>query len=212
MTEHTEEYVRMRATANNGELYVDVGPGLEELEAERAAGKELVYDFNRTRPSETAERTRILTELLGSGGDGEHVWFEPPLHVSYGKHIHLAGPVYANFNLTIVDDADVFIGARVMFAPNVTISTAGHPVDPALRPAGEQFSTPVRIEDDVWVGSNVTILPGITIGAGSVIGAGAVVTKNVPPRVVVGGVPARIIRPIGPEDAEFRYRAPGTLS
>lgn len=208
----TDEYDTIRARMNVGELYVDYGPGLDELTAERERGKELSYDFNHTRPSQVAERVRLLTELLGSGGDGENVWFEPPLHVSYGSHIHLAGPVYANFNLTVIDDGDVFIGARVMFGPNVTISTTGHPVEPALRPDGTQFSAPVRIEDDVWIGSGAVILPGITIGAGSVVAAGSVVSKNVPPRVVVGGVPARILRPIGPEDAEFRYRAPGTLA
>ena len=99
-------------------------------------------------------------------------WIEPPFHVSYGSHVHVGDGFYANFNLVLVDDADIHIGDRVMIAPNVTISTAGHPTVPEERVGGWQFSLPVRIEDDVWIGANVVILPGVTIGAGSVIGAG----------------------------------------
>lgn len=203
----TDEYDAVRAVMNDGGLYVDFGPGLEALEAERVAGKELTYDFNHSRPGEAARRTSILQELLGSVGPD--AWIEPPLHVSYGSHVHVGSQFYANFNLVLVDDADIHIGDRVMLAPNVTISTAGHPTVPEERAGGKQFSLPVRIEDDVWIGSNVTILPGVTVGAGSVIGAGSVVTQDIPPRVVAVGVPCRVLRSVDASDVDRRRSVNG---
>lgn len=203
-----EREVRRR-TAHQ-ELYVDAGPGLEALEEERVAGKELAHDFNATRPRETAERDRLLRALLGSAG--ERVWVEPPLHVAYGRHVHFGDDVYVNFGLTVVDDGEVHVGNRVMIAPNVTISTTGHPVHPDLRRDGTQFSSPVRIEDDVWIGANVTLLPGVVVGAGSVVAAGSVVTGHVPPGVVVAGVPARVLRPITDADLVWTHREPRTCS
>lgn len=191
---------------NSGELYVDVGPGFERLEAARVAGKERTHDYNLTRPSATTERTRLLGEIFGAVGANAFV--EPPLHVAYGTHTHVGDEFYANFNLVLVDDAEVHIGDRVMIAPNVTITTAGHPVHPDVRRGGRQFSLPVHIGDDVWIGSQVVVLPGVTIGAGSVVAAGAVVTRDVPPGVVAGGVPARVLRAIGPADERFTRRAP----
>ncbi|WP_028045797.1 sugar O-acetyltransferase [Cellulomonas sp. URHE0023] len=190
----TDEYDAVRAKLNDGSLYVDYGPGLEALEAERVAGKELTYDFNHSRPGEAALRTEILHRLLASAGDG--IWIEPPFHVSYGSHVHIGDGFYANFNLVLVDDADIHIGDRVLIAPNVTISTAGHPTVPEERVGGWQFSRPVRIEDDVWIGANVVILPGVTVGAGSVIGAGSVVTRDIPARVVAVGSPCRVVRSV----------------
>jgi galactoside O-acetyltransferase len=199
----------VRRRMDEHELYTDAGPGLEALDEERVRGKELVHDFNATRPRETAERERLLRELLGSVG--ERVWVEPPLRVMYGNRVHLGDDVFVNVNLTLVDDVDVHVGNRVMFAPNVTVTTTGHPVHPDLRRDGTQFSAPVRIEDDVWIGSGAVILPGVTIGRGSVVGAGAVVTGNVPPDVVVGGTPARVLRRITDADREYRYRPPRDL-
>jgi galactoside O-acetyltransferase len=204
------EYDVVLATMAASELYIDYGQGLERLEEERTRAKELLYDFTHTRPSAVEERERLLRELLGSAG--ERVWVEPPLAASYGNRTHIGDDFYANFNLVLVDDVEIRIGDRVMIAPNVTITTTGHPVDPVLRRGGTQFSAPVTIEDDVWIGSNVVILPGVTIGEGSVVGAGSVVTKSVPPRVVAAGNPCRVLRPIGAEDASFVYRQPGTLA
>lgn len=185
------------------ELYTDHAPGLDE---ERTVAKERVAAYNASSARDTKLREALLREMFGSIGDS--AWVEPPVLVAYGTHTHFGDNVYANFGLTLVDDVEVFIGDRVMFAPHVTITTTGHPVHPALRSDGTQFSAPVRIEDDVWIGTNVTILPGVTIGRGSVVGAGSVVTRNVPPNVVVAGTPARILREITDEDREFRYTPP----
>ncbi|MFJ8027960.1 sugar O-acetyltransferase [Streptomyces sp. NPDC096311] len=203
----SEREVRRRMAAH--ELYTDSAPGLDRLEEERVRGKELADEFNRTGARDPETRQNILRKLFGALGD--RVWIEPPLQVAYGNHVHLGDDVYVNFGLTLVDDTDVFIGDRVMFAPHVTITTTGHPVHPELRQDGSQFSAPVRIEDDVWIGAGAIILPGITIGQGSVIGAGSVVTANVPPMVVVAGTPARVLRKITDADRTWTYRPPRTL-
>ncbi|ONK14175.1 sugar O-acetyltransferase [Streptomyces sp. MP131-18] len=203
-----EREVRRRIAAH--ELYTDHAPGLERLEEERIRGKELADAYNRTAPRDRTGRADILRELFGALG--ERVWVEPPLHVAYGNYTHLGDDVYVNFGLTLVDDTDVFIGDRVMFAPHVTITTTGHPVHPELRTDGSQFSAPVHIGDDVWIGTGAIILPGVTIGRGSVIGAGSIVTANVPPMTVAAGTPARVLRTITDADREWTYRPPRTLT
>lgn len=191
----------IREKMKKGMLYVDIGEGLDE---ERERCKELLYDYNHTRPSEKTKRKDILKELLGDMGGG--IWIEPPVHMAYGKNVHIGNHFYANFNLVIVDDIDVYIGEHVMIAPNVTITPTGHPVDPELRKPGTQFSIPVRIGNNVWIGSNAVILPGVTIGDNSVIGAGSVVTNDIPENVVAVGNPCRVLREINEQDKEFYYK------
>ncbi|MBA7802765.1 galactoside O-acetyltransferase [Citrobacter freundii] len=191
----------MRDRMKAGKLFTDMGEGLPE---ERLRGKELMYEFNHTRPSEVAKREILIREMLGSVG--EHAWIEPPIYFSYGSNIHIGKNFYANFNFTIVDDYTVTIGDNVLIAPNVTISVTGHPVHHELRKFGEMFSFPVTIGNNVWIGSNVVINPGITIGDNSVIGAGSVVTKNIPANVVAVGVPCRVIRTINERDREYYYQ------
>ncbi|CAM5694058.1 hypothetical protein SGRIM128S_00262 [Streptomyces griseomycini] len=147
---HDDPEREVRRRMAHHELYTDSAPGLERLEEERFRGKELAAEYNATGPRDQEARRALLDKLLGSVGRG--VWIEPPLYVAYGSHVHLGDDVYVNFGLTLVDDVEVFVGDRVMFAPHVTISTTGHPVHPELRRDGSQFSAPVRIEDDVWIG------------------------------------------------------------
>lgn len=191
----------IREKMKNGMLYVDIGEGLDE---ERKRCKELLYDYNNTRPSEEVKRKELLKELLGDMG--EEIWIEPPVHMAYGTNVHIGNHFYANFNLVIVDDIDVYIGENVMIAPNVTITPTGHPVDSELRKPGTQFSIPVRIGNDVWIGSNVVILPGVNIGDNSVIGAGSVVTHDIPENVVAVGNPCRVLRKINERDKEYYYK------
>ena len=118
----------------SGKLYNSAD---EALQAKQRAFNELVYDFNTTRPSEIERRTELLHQIFAEGGEGCYI--EPPLRANWGSHTHLGNFVYANFNLTLVDDTHVYIGDHVMFGPNVTISAAGHPIEPELRE--KAFST-----------------------------------------------------------------------
>lgn len=191
----------IRERMKKGMLYTDMGEGLEE---ERIKCKELVYDYNNTRPRESERRLELLKEILGTAG--KNIFIETPFHMAYGTNVHVGDNFYANFNLVIVDDIEVYIGDNVMIAPNVTISPTGHPVDPETRITGKQFSIPVTIEDNVWIGANSVILPGIKIGKNSVVGAGSVVTKDVPENVVAVGNPCRVLREINERDKEFYYK------
>ncbi|WP_066892275.1 maltose acetyltransferase domain-containing protein [Clostridium nigeriense] len=191
----------IREIMRKGLIYVD---NHEDLIQERLRGKELIYDYNNTRPSEEDKRKEILHNLFGH--IGKNPWIEPPLRVAYGKNIHIGNNFYANFNLVLVDDIEIFIGNNVMIAPNVTITVTGHPVHPDLRKSGDQFSFPVKIEDDVWIGSNVVVLPGITIGKNSVIGAGSIVTKDIPENVVAVGNPCKVLREITDKDKEYYWK------
>lgn len=191
----------IREKIKQGKLYTDMAEGLSE---ERLRCKELVYEYNNTRPNEEKKRLEIINQLFK--GIGKDPWIEPPLRLAYGCHTHIGDCFYANFNLIIVDDTDVSIGNNVMIAPNVTITATGHPVHPDLRRGGTQYSFPVTVEDDVWIGTGVIILPGITIGKNSVIGAGSVVTRDIPPNVVAVGNPCRVLRAITDRDKIYYYR------
>lgn len=185
----------------SGEVYFCTD---EALMKEQTACLEKLYDFNATRPSEGKKRAALLKELLAEVG--ENCYVEPPLHANWGCHTHFGKNVYANFNLTLVDDTDIFVGDSVMFGPNVTVATAGHPIDPALRLKVGQFNIPVHIGNNVWIGANSVILPGITISDNSVIGAGSIVTKDIPENVVAVGNPCRVLRPISERDKEYYYK------
>ena len=126
----------------SGKLYDGAS---EELQAKQRIFNELVYDFNATRPSEVEKRLELLRQLFAEVGEG--CWIEPPLRANWGSHTHLGNHVYANFNLTLVDDTHVYIGDHVMIGPNVTITAAGHPIEPSLRWDAAQYNFPVRIED-----------------------------------------------------------------
>lgn len=176
----------------------------EALVEQQTQCLEVLYDYNQTRPSESEKRTEILRRLLGAVGD--NCYFEPPLRANWGRHTYVGDNVYANFHLTLVDDTYIYIGNSVMIGPNVTLATAGHPIEPELRREVAQFNIPIHIGDNVWIGANSVVLPGVKIGENSVIGAGSVVTKDIPSNVVAVGNPCRVLREIGEHDKEFYYK------
>ena len=186
----------------SGELYL---PGDEEIMKEQALCLEKLYDYNATRPSEAEKRERLLSEMFAEIGEGCYI--EPPLHANWaGKHCHFGKNVYANFNLTLVDDGEIFVGDYTMLAPNVILATAGHPILPALREKAFQYNAPVHIGKNCWIGAGAIVLPGVSVGDNSVIGAGSVVTKDIPANVIAVGNPCRVIREINEKDREFYFK------
>lgn len=176
----------------------------ETLMKEQSECLEILYDFNQTRPSESEQRLAILKKLFAEVG--ENCYIEPPLHTSWGKNTHMGNHVYANFNLTLVDDTDVFIGNYVMIGPNVTIDTGTHPIRPDIRKKQAQYNLPVTIGNNVWIGAGSIILPGVHIGENTVIGAGSIVTKDIPANVVALGSPCRVVREINEHDMKYYYK------
>ena len=187
---------------HSGALYRPDDPAITQ---EQTRCLEKLYEYNATRPSQGERRTALLREMFAELGEGCYI--EPPLHANWGgRFVHFGRHVYANFNLTLVDDTHIYVGDSVMFGPNVTIAAAGHPVCPELRREGVQFNQPVRIGRNVWIGAGAILLPGVTVGEDAVIGAGSVVTRDIPPRVVAVGNPCRVLREIGHRDREFYFR------
>ena len=141
----------------------------------------------------------MLSEMFAEIGEGCYI--EPPFYANWGgKHVHFGKKVYANFHLTLVDDTHIYVGDHTLLAPNVTIATAAHPIDPTLREKGYQYNLPVHIGRNCWIGAGAVILPGVSIGDNTVVGAGSVVTKDLPSNVVAVGNPCRVMREIREED------------
>lgn len=192
----------MKDRMHTGELYL---PGDDEIMKEQMLCLEKLYDYNATRPLESDKRTRLLKEMFAEIGDGCYI--EPPLHTNWGgHHVHFGRNIYANFNLTLVDDTHIYVGDYTMFGPNVVVATAGHPILPKLREQGYQYNAPVRIGKNCWIGAGVVIVPGITIGDNVVVGAGSIVTKDLPDNVVAVGNPCRILREVNEHDKEYYFK------
>lgn len=164
-----------------------------------------MMEYNQTLPTETLKRQQLLSDVFAEVGEGCTV--ETPLNANWGcKHVHLGKGIYINSNVTFVDDEQIYIGDYSMISPNVVFTTSGHPVLPILRENHYVYNLPIHIGRNVWIGSNVSIMPGISIGDNTVIGAGSVVTNDIPANVVAFGVPCRVIREIGEKDNEFYYK------
>ena len=192
----------MKEKMLSGELYLCDDT---DILKEQAQCLELQYEYNLTRPSEAEKRRELLSRIFAEIGEGCYI--EPPLHANWaGKHVHFGKNVYANFNLTLVDDTHIYVGDNTLFGPNVVIATAGHPIDPELRNMQYQYNIPVKIGKSCWLGAGAVVLPGITIGDNVIVGAGSVVTKDLPDNVIAVGNPARILRKVDERDKKYYFK------
>lgn len=192
----------MKERLHTGELYLPLD---EDIMKEQMVYQDLLWEYNHTKTSEQEKRAKLLKQMLGDCG--RDVYIEAPFYANWGgHHCHFGDQVYANYNLTCVDDTHIYIGDHTMLGPNVTIATAGHPILPRLRNAAMQYNMPVHIGKNCWIGAGAIIMLGVTIGDNTVIGAGSVVTKDIPANVVAVGNPCRVMRPIGEHDEMYYYR------
>ena len=177
----------------------------EEIMKMQFPFQDKLWEFNKLKPSDIEEKQRYMHKVFAECG--ENCYIELPFHANWGgHHVHFGSGIYANSNLTLVDDGHIYVGDKVMFGPNVTIATANHPIEPSLRARALQYNKDVHIEENVWIGAGVIIVPGVHIGKNSVIGAGAVVTKDIPENVVAVGNPCRVLREISERDKEYFYK------
>ena len=174
-----------------GELYNPADP---ELLQGRLNARRQARIYNQTIETDEETRTTLLKELFGS--TGKNLYIEPTIRCDYGYNIHVGENFYANFDCVFLDVCEIRIGDNCFIAPGVHIYTATHPINPTERISGAEYGIPVQIGNNVWIGGRAVINPGVKIGNNVVIASGAVVTKDVPDNVVVGGNPARIIKPI----------------
>lgn len=179
----------------SGERYQGDDP---VLVADRERAYRLTLRLNTLPTGEDTARRGVLAELLGTlGRDATIV---PTLRVDYGYNVHLGDRSFVNFDAVMLDVAPIVIGADCQLATRVQLLTATHPIDAAARATRWEWGEPITLEDGVWLGGGVIVLPGVTIGEGTVVGAGAVVTRDLPAGVVAAGNPARVLREIGPDD------------
>jgi len=176
----------------------------DELVKERQDTKEVLYDFNLLRPSEIEKRNEWIGKLFGRVG--KEFYIEPPFRCDYGYNISIGENFYSNYNCTILDCAQVTIGNDVLFGPNVSLFTAGHPIHSVPRNEGIEYAFPITIGNNVWIGGGVIVNPGITIGDNVVIGSGSVVTKDIPPNVIAVGNPCKVLKEITDEDRNKYFR------
>ena len=169
-----------------------------ELLKERDHAEELCFELNRTSPVEREKIQDIITKLLAHFGEGSTIL--PPFNVDYGYNCRIGDGTFVNHYAYLMDCAPIIIGNHCFIGPSCGMYTANHPLVAGERNEGLEIALPITLEDNIWLGAGVTILPGVTIGEGSVIGAGSVVTKDIPPHVVAAGNPCRVIRKITEED------------
>ncbi|MCH4008271.1 sugar O-acetyltransferase [Companilactobacillus sp.] len=184
------------------ELYLPDDPELSNKQAEYM---DQLFDYNQLRHSESAKKQALLSEMFAD--IGPNCYIETPFYANFGgRHVHFGKNVYANFNLTLVDDTHIYVGDYTLIGPNVTIATAGHPIQPDLRKSGYQYNASVHVGKNCWLGAGVIVLPGITIGDNVIAGAGAIVTKNLPDNVVAVGNPARVLREVNEHDQKYYFK------
>lgn len=192
----------IREKMHSGMLYL---PGDASLQREQLQRLDRLFAFNQLKPSDLEGKAALLKEMFAE--IGEDCYIEPPFHANWGgKHVHFGKNIYANFNLTLVDDTHIYVGDFTQFGPNVVLATAGHPICPELRERAYQYNAPIRIGRNCWLGANVVVVPGVTIGDNVVVGAGSVVTHDLPDNVIAAGNPCRILREVNEHDREYYFK------
>ena len=192
------QYERMEA----GLIY---DPSDPEIMKEQVPYQDRLWAFNQLKTSDYEEKQRYMKEVFAECGENSYI--ELPFRANWGgAHLHLGSNVYINFNMTLVDDGHIYIGDKVMFGPNVTITTANHPVDAELRSRGLQYNKDVWIGENTWIGAGAILLPGVHIGKNTVIGAGSIVTHDIPDNVVAVGNPCRVLREVSERDQVYFYK------
>lgn len=164
----------------------------EELIKERALAKDLCFEYNNIKPSNISKRKEVMKKILGKI-NGEFL-IEQPFVCDYGYNIEIGKNFYSNHNLTILDGNKVKFGDNVFIAPNCSFFTAGHPLNAKIRNEGLEYAKPIEVGNNVWIGGNVTVLPGVKIGNNVVVGAGSVVTKDIPANTVAVGNPCKVLK------------------
>ena len=193
-----KQYDRMK----RGLIY---DPADAEIMKEQVSYQEKLWEFNRLKPTDYDEKEKYMKSVFAECGENNYI--ELPFRANWGgHHVRFGSNIYANFNLTLVDDGHIYIGDRVLFGPNVTIATANHPINAELRSKALQYNKDVHIGENTWIGANTVVVPGVTIGKNVVIGAGSVVTKDIPDNVVAVGNPCRILREVSERDKEYYYK------
>ena len=172
-----------------GHIYDACNP---EILSELFTTQDAVFEYNQIRPTDHALRTEKIKQILGK--TGERVIVNQPFHCDYVSNISVGEGFFANFNLTVLDEAPVTIGDNCFIGPNVGRYTACHPTDPVARNSRQEWAEPITIGHNVWIGGGVTVLPGVTIGDNVTIGAGSVVAKDIPSNCVAVGNPCRPVK------------------
>jgi maltose O-acetyltransferase len=176
-----------------GEMYNAFTP---QLIAERAACRELLHDYNLTRPDEAKKRDEMIRTLFAQFGTNSVI--ETPLRCDYGSNVYWGNNSFGNYNLVLLDTCPIYVGDYVLIGPDVKLYAATHPTDPQERLNGLEYGKPIRIGNNVWLGGGTIVVAGVTIGDNSVIGAGSVVVKDIPANVVAVGNPCKVVKQLKP--------------
>ena len=182
MTEKEKMLAGMIYDANND----------KKLLKERTACKDLCHEYNQLYPSQEEKQKEIIKKLFSKTGGNFTV--VAPFWCDYGYNIKIGKNFFASHNTVILDGAEVIFGDNVFIGPNCGFYTAGHPLDSERRNAGLEYTYPIRVGNDVWIGADVSVMPGVTIGNNVVIGAGSIVTKDIPDNSVAVGNPCRVTK------------------
>lgn len=170
----------------------------KELKMLAKRGRTISDKINKTKTMDFKKREKLARKMFEKAGTNLNI--NKPFYVDYGSNITIGDNFFANFNCTMLDVCRITIGNNVMFAPNVALYTASHPLDKEIRISGLELGYPITIGDNVWLGGNVVVNPGVTIGNNTVIGSGSVVVKDIPSDVLAAGNPAKVIRKLTEED------------